>query len=57
MKKLTLDLEGLTVDSFATVQPADENGTVEAFSEGWSDTSVCPTTTPSDCRACRPYPR
>ncbi len=23
-----------------------------AGAEGWSDQSVCPTTTPSDCRAC-----
>ena len=57
MKKLTLDLDELKVDSFATAQGDSESGTVEAFSEGWSDASVCPTTTPTDCRPCRPYPR
>ena len=52
MKKLTLDLDDLKVDSYATAQPAAENGTVDAYIEGWSDMSVCPTTTPSDCKAC-----
>jgi len=57
MKKLALDLNELKVDSFATAPRAGEKGTVIAFTEGWSDASVCPTTTPTDCRACRPYPR
>lgn len=56
MKKLTLNLDELRVDSFATAQGPGENGTVEAFSEGWSDMSVCPTTTPTDCKRC-PIPR
>jgi hypothetical protein len=53
MKKLTLNPDALTVASFETAQRVGENGTVQGRTwEGWSDTSVCPTTTPSDCRAC-----
>jgi hypothetical protein len=53
MKKLTLNLDALTVASFETAQRVQENGTVQGhFREGWSDMSVCPTTTPSDCRPC-----
>lgn len=54
MKKLMLSLGELQIDSFATAPRPGENGTVDAFSEGWSDRSICPTTTPTDCRACPP---
>ena len=40
MKKLTLDMDELVVDSFATAQRAAEDGTAEAFS------------TPTGCRIC-----
>jgi hypothetical protein len=52
MKKLTLNLDALTVSSFETAQRAREKATVQGRWEGWSDMSVCPTTTPSDCRPC-----
>jgi len=53
MKKLTLNLDALTVASFETAQRTRENGTGQnQYSEGWSDMSVCPTTFPSDCRRC-----
>ncbi|HET7234092.1 MAG TPA: hypothetical protein VFJ16_29030 [Longimicrobium sp.] len=57
MKKLTLDLDELNVDSFTTLERTRVKGTVLAFTEGWSDASVCPTTTPTDCKVCRPFPR
>jgi hypothetical protein len=46
MRKLTLDLDELMVDSFEIVEENAEGGTVEAF-WAWSDDSVCPTTNPS----------
>ena len=46
MKKLTLDVDVLTVDSFEVVERDAEGGTVDAF-WAWSDDSVCPTTAPS----------
>lgn len=50
MKKLTLDLEKLEVVSFSTAERVTEEGTVKAH--GWSDDSICPTTTPSENRSC-----
>ena len=50
MKKLTLDLEKLEVVSFPTAERVEEAGTVKAH--GWSDDSICPTTTPSENRSC-----
>lgn len=52
MKKLTLNLDALTVASFETAQRVREKATVQGRREGWSDISVCPTTTPSDCKPC-----
>jgi hypothetical protein len=49
MKKLTLNLEQLEVDSFETAQRTRENGTAQ---RAWSDDSVCPTTAPSERRPC-----
>ena len=49
MKKLTLDVDALYVDSFETAQPVRENGTAQ---RAWSDESVCPTTAPSERRPC-----
>lgn len=51
-KKLTLNLEELTVVSFETAAPAREKGTVQGYDWAWSDESVCPTTLPSERRAC-----
>ena len=44
MKKLTLDLEELTVDSFEIAPSEQEKGTVRG-NWAWSDESVCPTVT------------
>lgn len=53
MKRMTLNLDELKVNSFETTQHVRENGTAQGYRwEGWSDMSVCPTTTPSDCKAC-----
>lgn len=52
MKKLTLNLDALTVATFETAERIREKETARELYEGWSDMSVCPTTTPSDCRAC-----
>lgn len=43
MKKLTLDVEELTVDSFDTSLCAPDEGTVRGYSGGWSCDSICPT--------------
>lgn len=51
MNKLTLDLDGLTVDSFEIVECETERGTVEGF-WAWSENSVCPTTDPDSRRQC-----
>jgi hypothetical protein len=45
MKKLVLSKETL-------VQLNGRDLQALVGGEGWSDQSVCPTTTPSDCRAC-----
>lgn len=50
MKKLTLDLDELEVRSFEVADRAKENGTAREW--GWSDDSICPTTTPSENRSC-----
>ena len=47
MKKLTLDLDSLTVDSFEVVDRDTERGTVAGYFSAWSDDSVCPTVNPS----------
>lgn len=55
MRKLTLNLEDLTVDSFDTAQSARERGTAKEWwwrTEGWSDASVCPTTVTTECKPC-----
>jgi hypothetical protein len=52
MKKLTLNLDALTVATFETAQRVPEKQTARGWWEGWSDGSICPTTTPSDCRPC-----
>ena len=52
MKKLTLNLDELQVDSFEITQRGRENGTVRAHLWAWSDESVCPTTAPSERRPC-----
>ena len=48
MKKLTLDLDDLAVDSFAT---AKEKGVVQGFfdSSGWSCDSICPSVDTHRC--------
>lgn len=51
MNKLTLDLGALKVDSYATAQDPKPQPRKCSW-EGWSEQSVCPTTTPSDCKAC-----
>ncbi|HEX2211670.1 MAG TPA: hypothetical protein VHG93_28545 [Longimicrobium sp.] len=50
MKKLTLNTDALEVASFEVAERAQENGTAKAW--GWSDDSICPTTTPSENRSC-----
>ena len=47
MKKLTLDLDELNVDSFEIAGREPESGTVEGYFWAWSENSVCPTTDPS----------
>ncbi|HEX8907197.1 MAG TPA: hypothetical protein VF771_20260 [Longimicrobiaceae bacterium] len=49
MKKLSLDLEGLRVESFEIAK--DENP-AEGRGWAWSENSVCPTTAPSEYRIC-----
>jgi len=44
-RKLSLSKETIVQLSGADLRRA-------AAGEGWSDTSVCPTVTPSDCRSC-----
>ena len=51
MKKLTLNLDELAVESFQTNDAAKEKGTVQGH-WGWSDDSICPTVT--DGRRCCP---
>jgi hypothetical protein len=50
MKKLRLDVDDLEVASFPITDREQEDGTVKAH--GWSDDSICPTTTPSENRSC-----
>jgi hypothetical protein len=45
MNRLTLDLEELRVDSFATSGAKDETRTARDWA--WSDESICPSTAPS----------
>lgn len=52
MKKLTLNLDELTVVSFETVVSSRDEGTVQGYDRAWSDESVCPTTGPSERRPC-----
>ena len=52
MKKLTLNLDELQVDSFEITQRIQRDGTVRAHLWAWSDESVCPTTAPSERRPC-----
>lgn len=49
MKKLTLNLDELKVDSFQVTDRTEANGTAR---QAWSDDSVCPTTAPSERRYC-----
>jgi hypothetical protein len=43
MKKLTLNLDALTVASFQTTPPQREGGTVQGYDLfAWSDQSICP---------------
>jgi len=51
MKKLTLNLDELQVDSFEIARERD-TGTVAGYDWAWSDDSVCPTTAPSERRIC-----
>lgn len=44
LKKLTLSRE--------TVLHLSEPALRHAVGKGWSDDSICPTTTPSDCKRC-----
>ena len=56
MKKLTLNLEELAVDSF-DVAPADEKqGTVKGhgLTDAWSCPSICPTVSDGRGRCCPP---
>ena len=55
MKKLTLELDELKVESFETSVPATERGTVQGFDESWSDNSVCPGVTERGQKGCYPY--
>ena len=50
MDKYGLNPDELEVVSFEITEAVQEYGTVQAF--GWSDDSVCPTTTPSENRSC-----
>ena len=47
-EKLTLDLDGLKLDSFEIPRAT---GSAEA-EWAWSDESICPSTAPSDRRPC-----
>lgn len=51
-KKLALNPEELTVVTFETAVSSSEEGTVQGYDSAWSDESVCPTTLPSERRAC-----
>jgi hypothetical protein len=50
MNKLKLDVSNLEVASFPMTERPEENGTAKHW--GWSDDSICPTTTPSENRSC-----
>lgn len=50
MDKLKLNPNDVEVASFPITERMQENGTARAW--GWSDDSVCPTTTPSENRSC-----
>lgn len=54
MKKLTLNLDELAVDSFVTSLAARDEGTVRGHDWAWSDESVCPTVTDAAGNGCRP---
>jgi hypothetical protein len=57
MKKLTLDPQALTVESYATAPQAEKLGTVKALeSDSWSEWAPCPTTNTTECKRC-PFPR
>ncbi len=49
MRKLTLNLDELAVDSFDTSVSDRETGTVKGHDYGWSDDSICPTVTYGRC--------
>lgn len=50
MKRLPLNPDDLQVASFEITDRVEENGTARGW--GWSDDSICPTTTPSENRSC-----
>lgn len=61
MKKLTKASLSLSKETILRMTPRDlsravRGGVYTDFcylpSEGWSDGSICPTTTPSNCRPC-----
>jgi hypothetical protein len=45
MKKLTLDVDDLRVESFEPQVSDRRKGTVQGHEVGWSDDSICPTVT------------
>lgn len=55
LKKVSLSKETLTRLTPNDLSRRVHGGTATQLTcppEGWSDQSVCPTTTPSDCRPC-----
>lgn len=48
MRKLTLDLDALRVESFHT--DTMDAGTAHGFRSAWSDNSICPGTTTTGTR-------
>ena len=55
MRKLTLDVEDLEVESFETNEDEGRRGTVQGFDDSWSDHSVCPGVTERGQKGCQPY--
>lgn len=55
MKKLRLDLETLSIQTFTTTETGAAFGTVEAASDGTFPSDICPATMLlSDCPGCIP---
>jgi hypothetical protein len=50
MKKLTLNLDALRIESFHTGPKDERTGAVQGYLSAWSEGSVCPTTTTTGTR-------